>query len=199
MASTVFANNREVSCKAADGKTICAFPDVCFTPPENPATPPGVPVPYPNTGLASDTTDGSKTVKIGGKEVGLKDKSCFKKSMGDEAGCAAKKGIITSQNRGKLFQELVDGCQDRGRECGTQLDEKRATMPLIQEIRRLGHTLTLCPFPPTLARMKKLPNRQPVPNMVAIGTRNAPIPTATAQACKLVPYGGSGSPNCCSG
>ncbi len=103
MASTVFANNREISCKAADGKTICAMPDVCFTPPENPATPPGVPIPYPNTGMASDTTDGSKSVKIGDKEVGLKDKSCFKKSMGDEAGCAAKKGVITSKNTGKVY------------------------------------------------------------------------------------------------
>jgi len=103
MPSTVFANNMEVSCKAAAGKTICAMPDVCFTPPENPATPPGVPIPYPNTGMASDTTDGSKTVKIGDKEVGLKDKSCFKKSMGDEAGCAAKKGVITSKNMGKVY------------------------------------------------------------------------------------------------
>jgi hypothetical protein len=53
--------------------------------------------------MASDTTDGSKNVKIGGKEVGLKDKSCFKKSIGDEAGCAAKKGVVTSQNRGKVY------------------------------------------------------------------------------------------------
>ncbi len=36
---------------------ICAFPDVCFTPPQTPATPPGVPIPYPNTGMASDTTE----------------------------------------------------------------------------------------------------------------------------------------------
>jgi hypothetical protein len=103
VATQVYANNMAVSCKAASGKTICAFPDVCFTPPENPATPPGVPIPYPNTGLASDTTDGSKTVKIGGEEVGLKDKSCFKKSSGDEAGCAAKKGVVTSTNGGKVF------------------------------------------------------------------------------------------------
>jgi uncharacterized protein DUF4150/HNH/endonuclease VII toxin of polymorphic toxin system len=103
MTSTVYANDREISCKAADGKTICAFPDVCFTPPQTPATPPGVPLPYPNTGLASDTTDGTKTVKIGGKEVGIKNKSCFKKSSGDEAGCAPKKGIITSKNMGKVY------------------------------------------------------------------------------------------------
>ncbi len=105
MANAVFANGREISCKAAAGKTICAMPDVCMTPPENPATPPGVPVPYPNTGMASDTTDGSKKVKISGEEVGLKNKSSFKKSTGDEAGAAAKKGVITSKNTGKVFFE----------------------------------------------------------------------------------------------
>ncbi len=103
MGNNVFANGREISCKAADGKSICAFPDVCFTPPENPATPPGVPIPYPNTGMAKDTTSGTKKVKISGKEVIKKNKSYFKKSIGDEAGSAAKKGVITSTNRGKVY------------------------------------------------------------------------------------------------
>jgi hypothetical protein len=103
VANNVFANGREISCKKADGKSICAFPDVCMTPPENPATPPGVPVPYPNTGFAKDTTKGSKNVKISGKEVMLRNKSYFKKSTGDEPGCAAKKGVVTSVNRGKVY------------------------------------------------------------------------------------------------
>jgi hypothetical protein len=103
MANDVFANGREISCKSGSGKTVCAFPDVCFTPPENPATPPGVPIPYPNTGMDQDTTNGSKTVKITGKEVMLKNKSYYKTSYGDEAGCAAKKGVITSVNRGKVY------------------------------------------------------------------------------------------------
>lgn len=103
MANDVFANGREISCKKADGKTICEFPDVCFTPPENPAAPPGVPVPYPNTAFAKDTLDGSRTVKISGEEVMLKNKSYFKTSTGDEAGSAAKKGIITSKNKGKAY------------------------------------------------------------------------------------------------
>ena len=101
MANDVFANGREISCKAADGKAVCAFPDVCFTPPQTPATPPGVPIPYPNTGMATDATQGTKNVKISGKEVMLKNKSYFKQSVGDEAGCAPKKGVITSTNRGK--------------------------------------------------------------------------------------------------
>jgi len=103
MANDVFANGREISCKAADGKSICAFPDVCMTPPENPATPPGVPVPYPNTAFAKDTTSGSKHVKISRKEIMMKDKSYFKTSIGDEAGCAAKKGVLTSKIKGKAY------------------------------------------------------------------------------------------------
>ncbi|NOQ63956.1 MAG: DUF4150 domain-containing protein [Methyloprofundus sp.] len=103
MANDVFANGRELSCKAGSGKTICSFPDVCFTPPQTPATPPGIPIPYPNTGFASDTTKGSKKVKISRKEVMLKNKSYYKKSTGDETGCASKKGLISSKNRGKVY------------------------------------------------------------------------------------------------
>lgn len=103
MANDVFANGREISCKAADGKSIAAFPDVCFTPPQTPATPPGVPTPYPNTAMAKDTAGGSKKVKISKKPVMLKNKSYFKKSTGDEAGSAPKKGVITSKTRGKVY------------------------------------------------------------------------------------------------
>lgn len=99
----VFANGLEISGKAVNAKTIAAFPDTCFTPPENPATPPGVPVPYPSFGIASDTEDGTGTVFIGGKTVNIKNKSDESKTSGTEAGCAAKKGIITSKNTGKKY------------------------------------------------------------------------------------------------
>lgn len=103
MGNQVYANMMEVSCKAAAGKSICAFPDVCMTPPQTPATPPGVPIPYPNTGMASDTSDGSTSVKISNQEVMLKNKSNFSKSMGDEAGAAPMKGVVTHKNMGKVF------------------------------------------------------------------------------------------------
>ena len=103
MTNQVFANHREIACKAAAGKSVCAFPDVCFTPPLTPATPIGAPLPYPNTGFASDTTRGSTTTRISGKEVMLKNKSYFKKSTGDEAGCAPKKGYATSKIVGKVY------------------------------------------------------------------------------------------------
>ena len=102
MGNSVFANSMEISSKSMSGKSICEFPDVCFTPPQTPATPPGVPIPYPNTGMAGDTTDGSTSVKIGNEEVMLKDKSSFKKSTGDEAGSAPKKGLISSTNKGAV-------------------------------------------------------------------------------------------------
>ena len=103
MSNEVYANNMEVSCKAAAGKSICAFPDVCMTPPQTPATPPGVPIPYPNTGVASDTSDGSSSVQVSGQEVMLKNKSCFKSSTGDEAGAAPMKGVVTHKNAGKVY------------------------------------------------------------------------------------------------
>ncbi|HET9067092.1 MAG TPA: DUF4150 domain-containing protein, partial [Amaricoccus sp.] len=102
----VFANGLEISGKAVSAKTIAAFPDVCFTPPENPATPPGVPVPYPNFGLAGETEQGSSTVKVKGEIINLKNKSDLSKTTGDEAGAAAKKGLITSQNKGKAYFKM---------------------------------------------------------------------------------------------
>ncbi|WP_245474208.1 DUF4150 domain-containing protein [Mesorhizobium sp. M2A.F.Ca.ET.042.01.1.1] len=100
---TVFANGLEVACKAQGNKVIADFPDVCFTPPENPATPPGVPIPYPSFGLDSDTDSGTSTVKIGGKTITQKNKSYYSRTTGTEAGCAAKKGVITSVNTGKEY------------------------------------------------------------------------------------------------
>ncbi len=99
----VFANGLEVSGKAVQAQTIAAFPDVCFTPPENPATPPGVPVPYPSFGMGSDTEKGTGTVFVKGKTANIKNKSDESRTSGTEAGCAAKKGVVTSKNMGKKY------------------------------------------------------------------------------------------------
>ncbi len=77
MGMEVYANGMSIACKAASGQTIAAMPDVCLSPPSPPAGP--IPIPYPNNAMASDTTNGSKTVQINGQEVMLKDKSTFKK------------------------------------------------------------------------------------------------------------------------
>jgi hypothetical protein len=101
MGMTVYANGMSVACKAADGKTIAAMPDVCLSPPSPPAGP--IPIPYPNTAMASDTTNGSKTVQIGGQEVMLKDKSTFKKSTGDEAATKSfGMGVVSHQIQGEV-------------------------------------------------------------------------------------------------
>lgn len=80
--SNVFANGREISGKASANKSVAAMPCVALSPPSPPAGP--VPIPYPNTAMASDTADGSKAVKAGGKEVGLKNASKYKTSTGNE-------------------------------------------------------------------------------------------------------------------
>ncbi len=104
MANDVFANGRELACKAGSGKVIAAFPDVCFTPPDKvPPTPPGVPIPYPLTSKASDTDKGTKKVVISKKPVMKRDSSNFKKCMGDEAAKTAKKGMINSNLSGKVI------------------------------------------------------------------------------------------------
>ena len=97
----VYANGMNIACKAAAGKTVAAMPDVCLSPPTPPAGP--VPIPYPNTAMASDCTDGSKTVQIGGDEVMLKNKSSFKQSNGDEAATKSLgMGVVTHQIQGKV-------------------------------------------------------------------------------------------------
>ncbi len=106
---TVFANGLEVACKAQANQVIAAFPYVCMTPPQTPATPPGVPIPYPTFGMDSDTDKGTSTVKIGGKTVTQKNKSYYTKCTGDEAGCAPKKNVITSKNTGKEYAHAWSG------------------------------------------------------------------------------------------
>jgi Domain of unknown function (DUF4150)/GHH signature containing HNH/Endo VII superfamily nuclease toxin 2 len=94
MANEVYANGNEIACKAAAGKSAAAMPDTCLSPPSPPAGP--VPIPYPNTSYASDTTKGTTTVMISGQEVMMKDQSTFKKSTGDEAATKSLgMGVVT--------------------------------------------------------------------------------------------------------
>jgi hypothetical protein len=102
LSNNVYANGMEISCKAADSKSPCAFPDVCLSPPSPPAGP--IPIPYPNTGMASDTSDGSRTVKVTGQEAMLRDTSFFKQSTGDEAATKSLgMGVVTHNIQGKCY------------------------------------------------------------------------------------------------
>jgi hypothetical protein len=53
--------------------------------------------------MGSDTESGTGTVFIGGKTVNIKNKSDESKTSGTEAGCAPKKGVISSNNTGKKY------------------------------------------------------------------------------------------------
>jgi hypothetical protein len=107
MPVTINVNNLTVSHKGSTGTSI-SFPDVCKTP--SPAGP--IPIPYPNIAMSSDTMSGSKTVKMDGNELMLKDAN-MKMSTGDEAGAAM--GVVSSKIKGKAefinysFDVKVDG------------------------------------------------------------------------------------------
>ena len=77
--------------------------DVCKTP----APPSGeVPIPYPNIAGSSDTSSGTKSVKVEGKEASLKDKSLYEKSSGDEPSTGKPSEPLGTLNKMiKLFRD----------------------------------------------------------------------------------------------
>ena len=94
MAQTVFANSRGVDHKGSGGMSV-VFPDVCKTP--SPGGP--VPIPYPNIGQASNTSKGTKKVKVDGKMAMVKGAK-YSMTSGDEAGSAGG-GVISSKIKGE--------------------------------------------------------------------------------------------------
>src|SRR5436309_15035563 len=103
MSNEVYANCNAIACKSGDDKVIASFPDVCLSPPSPPAGP--IPVPYPDTSFSKDMQNGSKTVKIGGQEIMLKDQSFYKTSpLGDEAATRTFGGsVVTHVITGKTY------------------------------------------------------------------------------------------------
>jgi uncharacterized protein DUF4150 len=103
MGCEVYANNNEVACKAGGNKVVAEFPDVCLSPPSPPAGP--IPVPYPDSSFSKDMQNGSRSVKIGGKEVMLKDTSFYKTSpLGDEAATRSfGSNILSHSITGKTY------------------------------------------------------------------------------------------------
>lgn len=93
MSCTVFANCRGVVHKQSGGMST-VFPDVCKTP-----TPGGpVPIPYPNIGMASNTTGGPSKVTVDGQMPMVKG-ATYSTTSGDEAGTAG--GVISSKFKGE--------------------------------------------------------------------------------------------------
>lgn len=95
----VAANKEEITHKSSQAVTS-TVPDVCKTP--SPAGP--VPIPYPNIAKSSDTSSGSKQVKVEGKESSLKNKSHYEMSSGDEPSHTS--GVIGSIKRAVKVRKL---------------------------------------------------------------------------------------------
>ncbi len=91
---------------------ICfAFPDVCFTPPITPASPTGIPVPYPNIGNLDEASEVTSTVNAGGNPIVHKD-SKIESTTGDQAGSLGAVNSIPPKSIGggvefKSFSETV--------------------------------------------------------------------------------------------
>ena len=184
------------------------------SPPTPPAGP--VPIPYPNTAMASDTDNGSKTVQIGGDEVMLKDQSTFKKSTGDEAATKSLgMGVVTAQIQGKAaFVAWSMDVKFEGQNVPRHLDlmghnessDPPNTPPWAYLDSMTGPEAAKC------ATLKK-----DVEEKCGKHVRNNTYSTGRvnragamkdmckdeecqkASECMLVEYGGSGSPNCCPG
>ena len=92
MAETTFCNTRGIDHKGSAGMNA-VFPDVCKTPVGSAV----VPIPYPNIGVASDTSKGPKSVTTDGNMPMVKEAQ-YSKSSGDEAGTV--KGVVSSDQKG---------------------------------------------------------------------------------------------------
>jgi uncharacterized protein DUF4150 len=92
MGQTTFVNSRGIAHKGSGGFSM-VFPDVCKTP--APPAPP-IPIPYPNAGQSSDTSDGPSKVTTDGKMPMVKGAK-YSKSSGDEPGSIG--GLLSSVNR----------------------------------------------------------------------------------------------------
>jgi hypothetical protein len=91
---TVFANSRGVVHKQSGGMSM-VFPDVCKTP-----TPGGpIPIPYPNIGMASNTSGGPSKVTTDGQMPMVKGAK-YSMTSGDEAGNAGG-GVMSSSFKGE--------------------------------------------------------------------------------------------------
>jgi uncharacterized Zn-binding protein involved in type VI secretion len=106
MACTVH-NIRGFAHKGSSGMSM-VFPDVCKTP--TPAGP--VPIPYPNIGKSSDTSQGTSTVEADGNMI-MNKGAKYMMSSGDEPGSAG--GVMSSVFKQECeyllysFDVMVDG------------------------------------------------------------------------------------------
>ena len=90
MGQTTFANCRGIAHKGSGGMSI-VFPDVCQVP-----TGVGpIPIPFPNIGQSSDTSEGPGTVKCDGQMPMVKGAK-YSKTSGDEPGTVG--GVVSGVN-----------------------------------------------------------------------------------------------------
>jgi hypothetical protein len=90
MPQTTFANGRGIAHQGSNGISM-VFPDVCTTP----AAPSPIPIPYPNLGKFSDTSQGPSTVTTDG-EMPMVKGATYSQSYCDEPGTLG--GVLSGVN-----------------------------------------------------------------------------------------------------
>jgi hypothetical protein len=94
------------------GGQALATPDTCHIPaPPPPAGPGGIPTPFPNTAMLSNTDKATKKVLMGNKGVVVED-SEVPRTMGDEPGVSnlpTPKGLMSQKNMGKCVFKTYSG------------------------------------------------------------------------------------------
>ena len=150
--SEVFVNGLTPVTTESEGKVV-GFPDVCKAP--GPSGP--VPVPFPNIAQSKDLEKGSKTVRINGAPVALKD-SYLGKSTGNEAGTAGG-GVTSGTTRGRAqpmsysFDVMIEGKPVvRNLDLFTLNDHNTAPFPIMQPQGT----------PPVAARVEEVEDTRPV-------------------------------------
>lgn len=150
--SEVFVNGLTPVTTESEGKVV-GFPDVCKVP--GPTGP--VPIPFPNIALSRDLENGSKTVRINGAPVALKD-SYICKSTGNEAATAGG-GVASGKTRGRAypvsysFDVSIEGKPVvRNLDLFTLNDHNTAPFPLMQPQGA----------PPVAVRVEEVEDKRPV-------------------------------------
>lgn len=168
MGDTVFANGRAVCHQGSSGKTAAATPDVCLSPPPAPTGP--LPVPYPNTAMASDLKKGSKSVKVESKPAFLANKSVLGTSTGDEAGNQGG-GIITHKTKGTAeftawsFDVMFEGKEvtrhlDMTTNNGSSLPDNTVPWPYLSKSSQAGGKVNAGPCKGVDEKFKLVPYSQ---------------------------------------
>lgn len=142
VATDTAPNGQPISVQTGTGDSIAAFPDVCFTPPMNIVTPPGVPIPSTTIAAAGKILDEVKKSASAYKEEVPKKGIASKKQRDDAMKALTRVSALVRQARA-----IVNAAQagDKSGKFGPQF------MAVLKKMRSVSY--------PTLLRQRIVPKK----------------------------------------